>query len=119
MDSGGFDLGVISFATVMISSSYWLGIMTMTARAGAAGGGPATTKCIRNLTTGTHVFVAVNYLLGSYVGFAVLSRPGFGIYCIIFTLLWGGIAYFGFHLMTKSGLVAGPPGSGEILPLSS
>jgi hypothetical protein len=107
------DLGVISFGTVVVSSSYMLGV---TASYGF--GSTASNKLVRIATTCTHLFVAVNYLLGTYVGYVMLSRPGFGIYCIVFTLLWLGIAFFGHSLM-KSAALGASSSANEHLPLSS
>jgi hypothetical protein len=87
------DLGVVSFGTVLISSGYMLGVLS-------AGGSLAHCgKWIQGATTASHVFVALNYLLGSFIGFTVLKRPGFGVYCVLFTLVWCGIAYYGNIVM--------------------
>ena len=109
--NGEFDLGVISFGTVMISSSYMLGVTVTGSFASYV------TKSTKAVTTGTHLFVALNYLLGSYIGFVVLSRPGFGLYCVIFTILWLWIAYSGQGLMNSS--TVGASIGGETLPLSA
>ena len=109
--NGEFDLGVVSFGTVMISSSYMMGVLISSSFASYA------TKMAKLFTTGTHIFVAVNYLLGSYIGFAVLSRPGFGVYCIAFTILWLGVAYCGHSLMNAASL--GVAVGGENTPLSA
>ena len=109
--NGEFDLGVVSFGTVMISSSYMMGVTVSSSFASYA------TKMAKSFTTGTHLFVALNYLLGSYIGFAVLSRPGFGVYCIAFTILWLGVAYCGHNLMKSASL--GIAVGGENTPLSA
>eukprot|EP00527_Entomoneis_sp_CCMP2396_P009437 CAMPEP_0198138946 /NCGR_PEP_ID=MMETSP1443-20131203/2303_1 /TAXON_ID=186043 /ORGANISM="Entomoneis sp., Strain CCMP2396" /LENGTH=144 /DNA_ID=CAMNT_0043800903 /DNA_START=74 /DNA_END=508 /DNA_ORIENTATION=+ len=90
--SGEFDLGVLSFGTVLVSSSYMLGII-------ASGNFAPASKLLKHATTCSHVFVALNYLLGSYIGFTVLERPGFGLYCVAFSGLWLGIAYYGYSSM--------------------
>lgn len=100
-----FDLGVVSFATVLVSSSYMMGALTS--------GSLTAGKSVKTATTCTHIFVALNYALGAAAGFAIVGRIGFGIYCTVFTALWSGIAYFG-HLLMKSVALGG-----ETLPLHS
>lgn len=99
------DLGVVSFASVLVSSGYMLGVLST---------GPVVNcvKWVKYATTGSHLFVAVNYLLGAFIGFTVMGRPGFGAYCAGFTFLWLGIAYYGYMLMHSLAL------GGETLPLS-
>ena len=104
MDSN-LDLGVVSFGSVLVSSGYMLGVLT----SGSLVGCP---RLVKHGTTGTHIFVAINYILGAIIGFTVLGRPWFGVYCIVFTLLWLGIAYYGHLLMHSLAL------GGEAQPLS-
>jgi hypothetical protein len=61
------------------------------------------------LTTASHIFVALVYLLVIFLHFMVDHIIGLGIYCIVFTLLWSGIAYCGYLLMNKDE----PPRVGE------
>ena len=106
MTDNSLDLGVVSFGTVMVSSGYMLGVLT-------SGSLTSCPKRIKHATTGSHIFVALNYALGAVIGFTVLGRPGFSVYCIIFTFLWFGLAYYG-HLVMHSVAMAG-----ETLPLSA
>ena len=93
MEAPNFDYGVVSFVTVMCTSSYGMGLST-------AKGQPS--PVVKYTTLASHMLVALNYVLGSVIGFVVLQRPGFGIYCAIFVILWLGIAYRGFSLMKSS-----------------
>jgi hypothetical protein len=60
-------------------------------------------RLTRILSMSSHVLVALNYLLGAYLGFTFLARPGFGWYCVIFTALWLCIAGIGSRLLDDSG----------------
>ena len=102
---GNLDLGVVSFGSVMISSSYMLGVLSS--------GSMSFCKSAKVATTCTQVLVAINYFLGAVLGFTALGRPGFGIYCAIFEVLWLGIAYCGQLLMKSMAM------GGGSLPLSS
>jgi len=99
MDAPNADLGVLSFLTVMLTSTYMLGVES-SPRSSVSG-------LTAGLATASHVFVALNYALGCYLGFAVLDRPGFGAYCGIFTVLWFGIA------ITSQRLLSAGRSSGE------
>jgi hypothetical protein len=92
MEAPNFDYGVVSFVTVMCTSSYGMGLAT-------AKGQPS--PLAKYLTIGSDILVALNFLLGSVVGFLVVERPGFGVYCAVFVLIWLGIAYRTFVLMKK------------------
>jgi hypothetical protein len=89
-----FDFGVVSFLTVMCTSSYGIRLST-----GAQQGKPSLLA--KSLTIGSHLLVALNYLLGSVLGFGELERPGFGAYCTVFVVVWVGIAYRAFVLMKQ------------------
>lgn len=99
------DLGVVSFGSVLVSSGYMLGALT-------AGSINSASKLLKKMTTCTQVFVALNYLLGAFIGFTVLGRPGFSLYCVAFAGIWLAIAYYGHTLMNS--VILG----GETLPLS-
>ncbi|CAB9496955.1 expressed unknown protein [Seminavis robusta] len=105
-----FDLGVVSFATVVVSSGYMLCIIM-----GNGWNSTTPSKLCKTLTICSHVFVAVNYFLGTCIAFGVLSRFGFGFYCLIFTFLWLGSAYFCNKLMNS---VDANAAFGETLPVS-
>ena len=83
MDPPNVDMGVISFGTVLVLSTYLLAL----ANASRVPPGSLT----RTLAATSQVLVALNYLLGAYLGFTVLERPGFGSYCALFVGLWLGI----------------------------
>ena len=83
MDPPNVDMGVISFGTTLVSSTYLLALIN----ASRVPPGFLT----RTLAATSQVLVALNYLLGAYLGFTVLERPGFGSYYAIFVGLWLGI----------------------------
>ena len=87
-----FDLGVLSFASVMLTSSYLLvrAVQHPTI---------SLSTLTNSLAMASHGFVALNYAGGAYLGFASLDRPGFGAYCTIFTALWIGIGLWGAKIM--------------------
>lgn len=92
MQASNFDLGVVSFGTTALTSTYLLGVTS------SSGGGPFTSRT-RVCLAASQGFVALNYALGSYLGFAMLGRPAFGIYCAIFVLIWIGVAVVGARLL--------------------
>ena len=96
---GGMDLGVISFGAVMITSSYMHGALT----AAASANGLGSSWLMKKITTASHLLVALNYLAGAYLGFFVMARAGFGLYCVIFTFLWLAVAYYGNQMMNQFG----------------
>ena len=89
MSAPNFDYGVVSFGTVIATSSYNLALANVKTAPG---------KAARYLALSSHVLVAFNYLLGGYLGFTLLERPGFGTYCIIFVGVWSGIGALGNRL---------------------
>ena len=95
---GDIDLGVVSFLTVMVSSSYLL-VRTTDGKKTLP-----VSHLGKVLVTVTHVLVALNYALGSVFAFHWLDpiKVGFGIYCIVFTFLWFGVAYIGSKLMEEA-----------------
>lgn len=109
MDASNFDLGVVSFGTTALTSTYLLG-------ATSSGGPTSRTTLMRVCLIASQGFVALNYALGSYLGFTTLGRPAFGIYCAIFVLIWIGIAAFGARLLKGGGASAhGPLAEGQNL----
>ena len=94
MSGGMWDFGLVSFLTVVVASSY---LMALTNR-----GLMPTSWLTKTLVTGSMALVSLNYALGAYIGFKVLERTGFGIYCVIFTFLWAGLTFYGSYLMGKS-----------------
>lgn len=87
----GQDLGIYSFATVIISSL--VGLIK------AKPNGSFDKKiCI--CMTASHVLVTLNYLLGVAFAFSAgtVIYWRFGIYCITFSILWGYAAYQGWKL---------------------
>eukprot|EP00978_Attheya_sp_CCMP212_P005955 scaffold13399_cov50-Attheya_sp.AAC.3 len=95
---GDIDLGVVSFFTVMVSSSYLL-VRTTDGKKTRP-----VSHLGKPLVTVTHVLVALNYALGCVFAFHWLDpiKVGFGIYCIVFTFLWLGVAYIGSKLMEEA-----------------
>jgi FlaA1/EpsC-like NDP-sugar epimerase len=84
-----FDAGVVSFLLAAIASTYLLFTK-------------APNKVGQCLVVASYLLVSINYMAGVVFAFTVLNRPGFGIYCIIFAVLWIGIAVVGNSLMSKS-----------------
>jgi hypothetical protein len=93
MEAPNFDYGIVSFVTVMCTSSFGLGLASAKVQ---------PSLLAKSMTIGSHILVALNYLLGSLLGFLVLERPGFGVYCAVFVGIWVGIAYRAFSLMKSS-----------------
>lgn len=93
-----FDAGVISFLLAAISSAYL--IFTK-----------APNKLGQCLIVASYLLVSINYMVGVAFAFTVLNRPGFGIYCIIFAVLWIGLAVVGNFLVSKSRKA---PGNGNV-----
>ena len=108
MEASQYDLGILSFATVMLTSSYLLGL---------ANHQLLPSKLTKTLASTSHGLVALNYALGCYLGYAALGRPGFGLYCGIFTVLWVGIGFWGAKAMDAEG--RGSASIGETERLSS
>mmetsp|Transcript_9850 Transcript_9850/g.14159 ORF Transcript_9850/g.14159 Transcript_9850/m.14159 type:complete len:91 (-) Transcript_9850:455-727(-) len=76
--------------TVALTSSYLLGMTKY--------GTPDTPGKI--LVIASHIFVGLNYVLGAIIGYKVLDRPGFALYCAVFAFLWFWVAFFGSGLMS-------------------
>lgn len=90
-----FDWGLVSFGSVLMTTSYLLALANL--------GKKPMSNLTRILAMSSHVLVALNYLLGAYLGFKFLARPGFVWYCAIFTVLWLCIAGIGSRLLDDSG----------------
>lgn len=84
-----FDAGVVSFLLAAISSTY----LIFTKAPNTLG------QC---LSVASYLLVSINYMAGVALAFTLLNRPGFGIYCVIFAVLWIGLAVVGNSLVSKS-----------------
>ena len=100
-----FDAGVVSFLLAAISSTY----LIFTKAPNTLG------QC---LIVASYLLVSVNYMAGIALAFTVLNRPGFGIYCVIFAVVWIGLAVVGNSLVSKS-QKASNDGSRERDPIKS
>jgi len=87
----GFDLGILSFATVVVSSGY---ILFLHHKSGRSPGPTA-----RKLLLASQIFVVLNYALGVPASFQLDLGVGFAIYCGVFTLLWCAIASRGRRIL--------------------
>ena len=88
----GFDLGIISFATTFLSSIY---ILLQPDK-------EPTSNLVQTIISGTHFFVAFNYLLGVVVSISMELGIGFMIYCTVFTVLWVQVALVGKTLIQST-----------------
>ena len=50
----------------------------------------------------SNLLVVLNYALGAYLGLTALGRPGFGLYCVLFTLLWLGSTWYAHEILKKA-----------------
>jgi hypothetical protein len=80
VDIPPFDLGVVSFLTSALSSSFLLG-------AGTNG----ISSFGRWMVTSSFIFVTINYALG--VGYLIKQQPKVAFYCAVFTVLWAVLTY--------------------------
>jgi hypothetical protein len=98
MESGQ-DLGMYSFLTTLASSHYVL----WRTRKGPTSGILVATLLSRVLVTASHVLVCLNYCLGVLFAYTVGSNVyyNFGGYCLVFSGLWGYVAFKGFMLFSK------------------
>jgi hypothetical protein len=88
MTDGNFDLGLVSFGIVLLTSSYVLGMVN-------GGNVPAKGSVGGILFRLAPTIVTVHYMGGvNDAFFGVLYRPIYGIYCTIFGLLWLLIALY-------------------------
>lgn len=107
----GVDLGIYSFPTTLVSSHWLLWKTRHESNIFLA------TITLRVLVTASHGFVTCNYLLGLLYSLTVGSNIyyGFGLYCLIFAMLWGGCTLAGWwlllqlHTMEEGGLSRGGP----------
>lgn len=93
MSAPSFDLGVISFGTTCLSSSYLLALANLKVQ---------PKPLARFLIVASHGVVALNYAIGVYVGVVYMHRPGFAVYCGTFSCLWIGFAILCLKLITSS-----------------
>lgn len=77
----GLDLGVVSFLTSALSSTFLLG----------TGDNAVLSSSSSMLVTGSFVFVSINYALGCALMMKV--KPKVALYCGIFTGIWAALAY--------------------------
>jgi len=95
---GGLDLGMISFSTVIASSSFFLYWRIANSAGDTASHleDQCSPKCFSYwVVVGSHVVVAVNYLLGFIYALTVGSHIyiQFAVYCGSFFVLWLYFAY--------------------------
>lgn len=95
--SKGRDLGIYSFMTTLISS-HWALWRTLH---GQLAGRFIATIPFRVAVTSSHVLVTGNYFLGLLYSLTVGSTVyyKFGLYCLIFGILWGACAATGWWLL--------------------
>jgi len=88
----GMDLGVISFATVILTSIYFL-----------MKKGKNPTKFSRLCSVLSHLLVSSNYALGVLYALKIGPKPlyRFGTYCVIFTIIWLILAVYSWRLVTN------------------
>ena len=102
---GLFDLGTVSFFTVIVTSSILL----------YSKQDPSRKRSTAYLTVLSHAFVSLNYVLGAYVAFAIMFSPLSAIYCIVFTLYWALSAIVAWRLLG----MANPPQNVALPPSPS
>ena len=89
--SSGVDLGIVSFLSVMISSTYLLCRNPEK---------PLSKFGIYGILS-TYILVSANYALGFWFGLHIDDTIlyGFSAYCFIFTFLWLGCVKIGWNLL--------------------
>ena len=85
-----FDAGIVSFILAGMASAYLSFSKSIPSISG------------QYLILLSYLLVAINYAAGAVFGFTLLSRPGFGIYCVVFTLVWIGIACVAFRMLSNA-----------------
>jgi hypothetical protein len=98
----GFDGGLVSFGTVLLTSCLVIGSISSSTSMHNASTAVVVTRTTQRLVLVSHLLVALNYGVGCIAGFFLVGRIGLGIYCLVFTLLWIGIALYGKSLFTKA-----------------
>lgn len=119
----GMDLGIFSFAGVLLTSSYFLlkkggceqntllqqrflmrniWITTVFLLFWIIYSGKKPTKLARMCSLLSHLLVSANYALGVLYAFNIGPKPlyRFGTYCAIFTVIWLGLAIYSWRLIT-------------------
>lgn len=76
------DLGVVSFGTVITTTSYLLALADHQIPLAQS------STILKGMVIGSHLFVSINYAGGAYLGFTIRKKPKYGWYCAIFTFLW-------------------------------
>lgn len=93
LHDGELDYGVVCFFGSALTSTYMLALGNTKAI--------PTSKTAKTLATTSILFVALAYVFVVYLHFAVDDSVWLGIYCIVFTALWLGLAYCLHMLMNK------------------
>lgn len=93
LERGSLDLGVVSFATVMLSSMF---LLTRT---------PALLPIKKRdavIILVSYVFVIINYALGAWIGYTIFEDISniFVIYCITFVFVWGFLGFIMWKLLS-------------------
>lgn len=96
------DFGLVSFGTTALTSTYLLGVLNHHKKHNPHAPLSLSTTT-RVLLPASQILVALNYALGAYLGATVMHRPGFTIYCVIFSLLWVGATIIGTQLLGRTG----------------
>ena len=103
LENKSFDLGIISFLSVLITHS-----ILLINRYRRGHDGSSSSKCASYSIVGTHLFVTFNYLVGLYAALATdLIQPperqsGFATYCGVAAFFWFISAVAGYFIYTKT-----------------
>ena len=105
MGPGQLDLGVVSFGSVLMSSSYLFGyttnVLVNNTQAELNDYQFELNTIISYLITVSHGLVTFNYIAGTYVGYIVFDSTPYTLYCAIFSGLWLGVTVYGRSLMAS------------------
>ena len=88
-NKGRPDLGLLSFGSVIVTTTYLLALVDHhipLSKNDDNNNNNHTT--IRTLVIGSHLLVTLNYAGGAYLGYYVAKNVRYGLYCTTFTLLW-------------------------------
>ncbi|VEU33537.1 unnamed protein product [Pseudo-nitzschia multistriata] len=108
----GFDLGIVSFLTVMITGTY-LFFLAHTRSVNLRG------SYILISVVASHTFVALNYMIGVVFALVFMSpaRKGYAIYCAVFTVLWAASAGLGGWLLKQYRSSEEAPAGNDSVPI--